>query len=254
VTVVPGPAQVHVRMPWDLWAQLRTRATARDMTEVELLWRMAYGGAAPANERLIGLNKGQVWGAYLRLCADVPLPAGYCVREATNHMAALVVVMDPSVAVARLEAGSRCWAVWHENLVVGWFWTTATGQEWAPPLGREMQFGDDEVYCWDAHVLEEHQRRGLFAGLFSVALAALAAEGWLVALGGVLNGNVPSARAITRVGFRPVVEVTARVGSEDSHVWWSPAPGADETLVPRAVRSLGSDNVTAPGLAVGVPA
>jgi GNAT superfamily N-acetyltransferase len=189
--------------------------------------------------------RGALWAGEL---SRLPRPEascdGYALVEVQGRLASkLARSMRVSCAVvrARMARGARAFAAWstREDAVAGWLWMS-TAREWAPPIRRELHFAADECYVWDAGTLPDHRDRGLFAALLRWSAWRMAQEGARLMWVGILDENLASQRANAAAGLRPIVHLSATHEPEPStlHAW--AVEYADERLVVRAMRVVGT--------------
>lgn len=84
---------------------------------------------------------------------------------------------------------------------VGWAWL-GYGRVYLPPLGREICLPPGTAYLYEAFVRPAARGRGIGSALVGARCARAAGLGYRRLLTHVLEGNVPSLRALRRHGFR----------------------------------------------------
>lgn len=87
--------------------------------------------------------------------------------------------------------------------VLGWAWI---GYErvYLPPLGREIRLPHDTAYLYEAYVRPEARGRGIGSALVAARCRQATERHARRLLTHVVDGNLPSRRALTRHGFRVV--------------------------------------------------
>ncbi|HKW07320.1 MAG TPA: GNAT family N-acetyltransferase [Candidatus Dormibacteraeota bacterium] len=113
---------------------------------------------------------------------------------------------DGDLVASRLERGCLCYAVWIDGAVAGFGWLSR-GPEWIGELQLEIKPREREAYIWNCVTVPEHRRRGVFRSLvvgMSAAARRLGAN--RVWIGSV---DIPAARALPPLGFRPALYFTA---------------------------------------------
>jgi L-amino acid N-acyltransferase YncA len=192
---------------------------------------------------------GALWANDLtRLPRLDPNRGNYRLTETRVRVAELADTMKVPVSGVRerLERGSHAFvARSRTDGVAGWMWVS-TGGEWAPPLRRGLRFASDECWGWDVHVLPQHRDGGLCACLLRYAGRQMAQQGYHWMWNGIEDSNLVSQRAHVAAGFRPVLHVTAVHEPPPTRLRVRPTDYADERLVERACRQLGTATFAPP--------
>jgi hypothetical protein len=186
---------------------------------------------------------GALWANDLaRLQRLDPNHGNYQLTETHERVAELADTMDiPASGVReRLERGCHAFvARTGSDSVAAWLWVS-TGGEWAPPLHQDLRFAPDECYGWDVHVLPQYRDGGLCTDLLRYAGWQMAQQGYHWMWNGIKDSNLVSQRAHVAAGFRPVLHVTAVHEPPPTRLHVRPTDYADERLVERACRQLGT--------------
>ncbi len=135
-----------------------------------------------------------------------PLPTLHPVPNVTIEpsedpsLIATLTGMDPEVVRERMQRGHQPWLAWIDEEPAGWGWV-ATREAGISELGIEIDLGSDERYLWDFVTPPAWRGRGIYTALLHTILDRDgAARYWI----GHDEGNVASARGITKAGFRQV--------------------------------------------------
>lgn len=114
---------------------------------------------------------------------------------------------DVATARQRLQAGGRPWLVLIDEQPAFGCWLFA-GRTPINSMPGEWLVIPDGVHCLeDSVTAPEFRGRGLAPGAWSALFDRLRGEGATSVITNVLNSNVPSTRAVLKVGFQPAASM-----------------------------------------------
>ena len=128
---------------------------------------------------------------------------------------------------ARLAAGHRCHASWHEGRIVDAAWC-AMGRGPVPYFWRDLVVGAGDVFIYDAYTLPGHRGHNLFMAKFAHIFRTCRDEGHTRNTGVVAIENRASLTVLRRLGCEKI-GLYASVGLGPCRIIWQ-HPFGDEPL------------------------
>lgn len=121
-----------------------------------------------------------------------------------------VKLLDLSLSTirTRLERGDCCYLAFIDGRAVHRSWVTSTSC-WVKDAKAIFKPLDNEFYIYDSYTLPSYRSRGAFTSTLVKILADFQFRGSLVWIA-VRNDNLPSRRAIEKVGFKKAFGLSYR--------------------------------------------
>lgn len=136
-------------------------------------------------------------------------------------------------AAARLAAGNRCFAAWHEREIVYAAWL-ATGRAHVSYLGGDLVLDPGDIYHFDSYTLPAFRQRGVAKAVYAHVLRWCRDEGYRRSIRLVAVENTAALRVTQALGCQSVgIYGCVRVGPWQRG--WQRAE--DEEALPTLVRS-----------------
>ncbi len=171
---------------------------------------------------------------------DIPASFAEADRESAEALAQAMGTPGALPVLKRMAAGRRCFIAWVGGQVAAYCWVS-TNAECIGELEHEIRLPAGEAYIWDCATLLAYRGKHLYVALLTYIIDLIQEEGLRRVWIGSSLENIPSRKAFTRAGFRPVMVVYyARMFALGAMVI-VPAAAAPKALVSAARNMLRTD-------------